>query len=453
MESGSQKILAKPMGKSVGVAALSNDDNILSFIKKIFATKNLPVYNLGRIAMYAFLLASFTGIYLLIFYRIDPLEAYNSTEAISNQFIGGIMRSVHRYSSDLMLLATALHFIKTLSEGKYKLRFSWISGIASLGITVLIAFTGFILVWDQKAKLLGLMSTKLLSSLPLFSPSISGLFIIEDLKSLSGFFRISFVGHFFLSLLLLLIVYLHITKIGKRKFLPTNHVMWGVTIFLVLLSLVFPVRSDEPANISVLPVNTSFDWFYFVGLFPLKFLSFSVTAYIGITILVVALALPYILKFKNDKGAHSKMKDYAYSAAFVVMFLLMPTLSNSKVNFYAADNNLLILNFKYLSSAVEVEQFQTEIAHMKNTVPIVKSRAPISVKVVSQDGNVLFSKNYDPAGMRKNAAIHIYEEVTLKKKVKILLTEKGNEQVDFESEWIDPDKTTVVSFNGGFVLQ
>ena len=117
-----------------------------SFFGKIYSTQLNPLYNLGSIAILMFVIACISGIFVFIFYNINPRHAWSSVEDISNNFFNGWMRNIHRYSSDLLVIFILLHLAHTLFTSKFKRLVSWISGIISFLIVIIIGVTGFILV-------------------------------------------------------------------------------------------------------------------------------------------------------------------------------------------------------------------------------------------------------------------------------------------------------------------
>lgn len=81
---------------------------------RIFSTELNPLYHLGGITILMFIIACISGIYIFIFYNINPRHAWDSVEAISNNYFNGWMRSIHRYSSDLLVVFILLHLAHTL---------------------------------------------------------------------------------------------------------------------------------------------------------------------------------------------------------------------------------------------------------------------------------------------------------------------------------------------------
>lgn len=239
----------------------------------VFSAKYNPLYHLGDIAIFMFAVATVSGIYIFLFYNVDPQYAYQSVEGISRQWLGGPMRSLHRYSSDLLVVFVVLHFLQMLLSGQYRRLLSWVSGVASFLIVILIGVTGFILVWDEKAKMLGILTAKFLAATPLFDASITGAFLLNDLSAVGGFFRVAVFGHIFLTLFTGIILWVHLARMSNPKLFPPRPLMYYTGIAVMLVCLIFPVISDPPAQAVILPTQTTFDWFYFFGYYFMKIMS------------------------------------------------------------------------------------------------------------------------------------------------------------------------------------
>ncbi|MBS1774633.1 MAG: cytochrome b N-terminal domain-containing protein [Chitinophagaceae bacterium] len=270
-----------------------------SFFGKIYSTQLNPLYNLGSIAILMFVIACISGIYVFIFYNINPRHAWSSVEDISNNFFNGWMRNIHRYSSDLLVIFILLHLAHTLFTSKFKRLVSWISGIISFLIVIIIGVTGFILVWDQKAKLLGYLTARLFTSLPIFDPSIAGGFLMNDLDTIGGFFKVALFGHIAFSLITVIIIWVHVLRISKPKILPPKKLIIYCVVALGIVALLFPVKSDPPAQITNLPTQTSFDWYYFFGYYLMKVFSVNQNWLILIGSGIILCIIPYLFKRKN----------------------------------------------------------------------------------------------------------------------------------------------------------
>lgn len=273
---------------------------VSSALSRIYSTELNPLYHLGGIAVFLFIVACISGIYIFIFYNINPRHAWDSVEAMSANLFNGWMRTIHRYSSDLLVIFILMHLLHTLITSKFKRLISWISGIISFLIVILIGVTGYILVWDQKAKLTGYLTAKLFSTMPIFDPSIAGAFLMNDLSTVGGFFKVALFGHIVFSLITVIIIWIHVLRISKPKVIPPKKLMFYVVIALGIISLVFPVKSDPPAEITNLPVQTTFDWYYYFGYYLMKLFSVNQNWMILIGSGVILSIIPYLIKRKNN---------------------------------------------------------------------------------------------------------------------------------------------------------
>ena len=75
-----------------------------------FGEKINPFYHLGTISFWQFWLLIGTGLYLYIFADTAVHDAYESVERITHDqwWAGGIMRSIHRYATNGMILTLSL---------------------------------------------------------------------------------------------------------------------------------------------------------------------------------------------------------------------------------------------------------------------------------------------------------------------------------------------------------
>jgi quinol-cytochrome oxidoreductase complex cytochrome b subunit len=113
---------------------------------------------LGGLSFFLFVLLTVTGIYLMFFYRpaadIASAVAYSDMENIRNGVVfGDLTRNIHRWGAHLMTLTVFLHMIRVFYTGAYKppREFNWVVGVILLLLTLLLAFTGYLLPWDQLA--------------------------------------------------------------------------------------------------------------------------------------------------------------------------------------------------------------------------------------------------------------------------------------------------------------
>jgi cytochrome b6 len=141
----------------------SLSDDILS--KFVPAHVNL-FYCFGGIVLTCFLLQAGSGFALTIYYRPTVIEAYTSLMFILKSVnLGWYVRSVHRWSSSLLLLVLFLHITRVYLTGGYKKprELIWVTGVLLALSTLSFGVSGYSLPWDQT----GFWACKILTSTPL----------------------------------------------------------------------------------------------------------------------------------------------------------------------------------------------------------------------------------------------------------------------------------------------
>lgn len=111
-----------------------------------------PTFRLGWLSTWLFVWETLTGIFLMIFYTPSPLAAYqNIWNILGNVPLGQLMRNLHRFGAEVMVLVVALHMLRTFITGSYKKprQFTWATGMILLVLTLMLSFSGYLLPWDQ----------------------------------------------------------------------------------------------------------------------------------------------------------------------------------------------------------------------------------------------------------------------------------------------------------------
>lgn len=107
---------------------------------------------IGGTPAYLFIVQLVSGILLTFYYVPSPDDAYESVHAITNDLrFGWFIRSVHRWSSHLMIVAVLLHMMRVFFTGAYRKprEINWMVGCTLLLLTLGMGFTGYSLVWEQ----------------------------------------------------------------------------------------------------------------------------------------------------------------------------------------------------------------------------------------------------------------------------------------------------------------
>ena len=240
-----------------------------------------PFYHLGTLTIFMLVVLIATGAYLTAIYRPGLDVAYATVERIDSNWFGSLMRSVHRYASDGMIVLIVLHFLKMLVSDRYwgSRWLAWTSGWIMLATTWLVGTMGYWLIWDQR----GQWMTEYMMQ---FLAGTSGLtYVAPDLASrtFSNFVIILFL-HVFLPLIGFLGIYIHGLRLSRARWWSPRWVSVQAVIGLILLSLIKPVASAAPADLSTLVQSVPMDFLY-LGFLPLIEVWGNVITW-GLTILV-----------------------------------------------------------------------------------------------------------------------------------------------------------------------
>jgi cytochrome b6 len=139
-----------------------------------------PLYALGSFSTLAYLVAAASGALLGFYYSpsnaaatcngIDGTVAYCSIVAIMTDLnFGYMLRSIHRWSAQVMTAAVFLHMLRVYFTGAYKepRELNWLLGIVLISLTMVFGYTGYLLPWDQLSYWAGQIGVEMSLSIPL----------------------------------------------------------------------------------------------------------------------------------------------------------------------------------------------------------------------------------------------------------------------------------------------
>ncbi|MBP6471960.1 MAG: cytochrome b N-terminal domain-containing protein [Chloroflexi bacterium] len=133
-------------------------------------------WGLGGLSATLALLLIITGVILTFRYDASVERAYTSIQYLETQVaFGSLVRALHHWSANLLVVTAFLHLIRVFLTGGFKLGRStnWIIGLVLLLIVVAFNFTGYLLPWDQLAYWAITVGTSLLSYLPLVGTAVA----------------------------------------------------------------------------------------------------------------------------------------------------------------------------------------------------------------------------------------------------------------------------------------
>jgi quinol-cytochrome oxidoreductase complex cytochrome b subunit len=131
--------------------------------------QGVRTYFLGGTTLFFLGVQVTTGILLALYYRPGAQEAYDSILYIMNEVrFGWLVRSIHAWSANLMIVACVLHLLRVYFQGAYKKprEVTWMVGVLLLVLTLGFGFTGYLLPWDQRAYWATTVGTEIAGSVP-----------------------------------------------------------------------------------------------------------------------------------------------------------------------------------------------------------------------------------------------------------------------------------------------
>lgn len=134
----------------------------------------------GGLAVFLMLILLVSGILEMFFYVPTPDEAALSIQTLS--FLvpyGGLVRNLHYWSAQLLLVVSALHLLRVIFTGAYAppRRFNYLLGLFLFVTAILLDFTGYILRWDEGVHWALVAGTNLVKSIPLLGNTLYGILV------------------------------------------------------------------------------------------------------------------------------------------------------------------------------------------------------------------------------------------------------------------------------------
>lgn len=332
----------------------------------IYSMKPTYTFGLGMILGFLFLIMVFTGIILMIYYIPSVETAYQSVKDIVYVVPGGrIIRNMHRWASQGMVIVVFLHLLRVFYTGSYlgNRSLNWVIGVVLLMVTLLSNFSGYLLPWDQ----LAYWAVTIGSNIAASARELTDLLGITNVFDPGGFLKKLLIGGetvgqaalsrfftlhvIFLPLTTLVLISVHFWRIRKdgglsrpvsyaedkgseNKWFAWPVLMWtelGILILVVAVVLFIAIFADAPlleqAN-PAYPENPAKSPWYFLGIQELvSYSAFAGGLLIPVLYLIFLFSIPYRDRENEHVGVwfsgRKGLKVVLYSAAGT--FLLVVT--------------------------------------------------------------------------------------------------------------------------------
>ena len=336
----------------------------------VHSMKPTFTFGLGIILGFLFLIMLFTGVILMIYYTPSVETAYQSVKDIVNVVPGGrIIRNMHRWASQGMVIVVFLHLLRVFYTGSYlgNRSLNWVIGVVLLIITLLSNFSGYLLPWDQ----LAYWAVTIGSNIAASARELTDLLGITNVFDPGGFLKKLLIGgetvgqpalsRFFtlhvilLPVSMLILLGIHFWRIRKdgglsrperyaedkgstNKWYAWPVLMWtelGILLLVVAVVLFIALLADAPlleqAN-PAFPENPAKSPWYFLGIQELvSYSAFAGGLLIPVLYLVFLFSIPYRDRedkyvgqwFSGKSGLKVVWRSAAFSFVLVVLQLIV----------------------------------------------------------------------------------------------------------------------------------
>ena len=221
---------------------------INGFFDWLYHSAYNPLYRSGRLAVTMLLVLIISGTYLLCFYSVS--QPYESMLNIQEVWIHRLIRSIHRYATDIAIIAVFFHIIQMLIKKKTwgpKI-LAWLSGVILLFAIFFSAWTGAVMVWDKQGQLFALAGAEMLQVFPFLKEAIAQAFNGTTQITASFFFMNLFL-HIALPLGMVFVLWIHTARLSRNKWFPIKPIFWLSIISVTLLAFVWPSPLLEKADL------------------------------------------------------------------------------------------------------------------------------------------------------------------------------------------------------------
>jgi len=281
-------------------------------------------FGLGGISVLLFLVLAATGLLLTFFYIPTPDRAADSIQVITYQVpFGWLVRNLHYWAAQWMVIVVALHMLRVIFTGAYKLprQTNYVIGIALLVGTLLLNFTGYVLRWDEGTHWALVVGTNLIKDIPLIGNTLYQ--IIVGGTQINAATTVRFYGWHLFGLTIPALILIawhsfkvrrdggishqprvgdHAPRIDRGQLVKTETAATLIVLAaLILISIVLPAPIGPTADLPISRDAVQAPWFFLWVQALLRSLSpFVAGVLIPIGLLALLIIVPYLIDRRTD---------------------------------------------------------------------------------------------------------------------------------------------------------
>ncbi len=333
---------------------------VLEFMdkKKVPAGPGWFWYYMGGVALFLFVVQVISGILLLMYYKASASEAFESIQFIMSKVqFGWLMRSIHSWSANLMVLAAFIHMFSTFFERSYRKprELTWVTGFILLLLSMAFGFSGYLLPWNELAFFATKVGTEIVGAIPVVGKAV--MTVLRGSPEVTGATLPRFFGIHVAILPLVFVVFLGIHLIliqvqgmsvphnweklpeKKRKYMPffPNFVLRDVLLWLIVLNILailavfFPWELGSKADLfAPAPATIKPEWYFMFMFQTLKFIPghvlFIEGEILGILSFLVAGAIWMIFPFLDRRDDEKRYRQLKVAGTIIIAYILIMTI-------------------------------------------------------------------------------------------------------------------------------
>lgn len=237
---------------------------------------------LGFLSFVTFGILGVSGVGLMVYYTPDFANSYTSVSQITDVVPFGFeLRNIHYWAANFMIILALAHCFYLYFTGRYRFHNEvlWITGILLGLLTVLDAFTGYVLIMNERAMSAANIGAGLLNSI---SPSLQLFFSGNSYSDMV--LRVYTLHIAILPLIMILLVLIHFPRTLQ---IDIPAIAW-VTGAIAVVGGIWPVALGAQFVPNTPSVITAPEW-YLSGIY-----AFLRT---GIPVFVAGVFIPFLLLF------------------------------------------------------------------------------------------------------------------------------------------------------------
>ena len=313
-------------------------------------------YYFGGMTLFLFTVQVVTGILLLLYYRPSAEAAFESVQFIITEVqFGWLIRSVHSWSANLLILVLFIHMFSVYFMSAYRAprEITWVSGALLLFISIGFGFSGYLLPWNQLAFFATKVGTDIAGDVPLVGHAM--LVFLRGGEDVTGATLTRFFGFHVavlpaIATVLIAVHVLLVQKHGmsvplgmegqkqkKMKFVPNfllrDLIGWILAVgVLAALAAIFPWELGEKADaFASAPAGIKPEWYFLFMFQTLKYLPAKIGPIDGEVLGVLAFGLAglfwVLVPFLNRTPGHGTRKlIFTIIGIFIVLFIVVMTI-------------------------------------------------------------------------------------------------------------------------------